>query len=503
MHRILVADCEQEISSFNPRQSDYDLFDVHRGVALLAAHDGADTCLRGALDVLSGKEGVEAIPVYGATACSAGPLSQAAFDRIAAELVAAVEAAAAEGPVTGMYFSLHGAMGAETELDPEGFLLKEVRRILGPEVPIVASLDLHAVLTRRMLECFDAAAVYHTYPHQDFVSTGQRAARLLMRIVEGDARPTAARIFLPILVRGPELMTATGLYGEVIDRAKEMEDKGEALSAAMIISNPFTDAPELGSHALVYTNGDPEAAERLARELMEMFLARHERMTAELLPVGDAIADAKRQSGTVTFTDAADAPSSGASGDGNAILRALLDAGYEGSVIMPIVDAPAAARAHAEGVGARFNQPLGGTIDPARFPPIPLEVEVERLGDGEYLHEVSRRPAHAGPTAVLRHGAIRIVVLSRPVFMMDRAVFLAHGLDPTRADLVVVKSPGAFARYFTFAVKNYVPDVPGATSANLGSLGFRVCERPMFPIDPGVSYDIRVEHFPAAGVAAA
>jgi len=503
MRRVLVANCEQEISSFNPLLSEYELFDVHRGADLLLAHESADTCVRGALDVFSSEADVEAVPVYGAKACSAGPLSGSGFDRIHSELVADLTAAVAAGPVDALYFSLHGAMGAENELDPEGRLLQAARRIVGPDVPIVISLDLHAILTRRMLENCNAAAVYHTYPHQDFISTGQRAARLLMKILNEGARPTGARIFLPILVRGPELMTATGLYGEVIDRAIEMEQRGEALSAAMIISNPFTDAPELGSHALVFTDDNPAAADRLARELMDMFLARHERMVAELLPVEDAIADARRQTGTVTFTDAADAPSSGASGDSNAMLRALLDANYAGSVIMPIVDAPAAARAHAEGVGSRFTTPLGGTIDPERFPPLELDVEVERLGDGEYLHEVSRLPAHAGQTAVLRHGAIRIVAVSRPVFMMDRAIFLAHELDLEQADLIVVKSPGAFARYFTFATKNYVPDVAGSTSANLATLGHRVCVRPMFPIDPDVSYDVRVERYGGARVEAA
>src|SRR5258708_40328034 len=100
---------------------------------------------------------------------------------------------------------------------------------------------------------------------------------------------------------------------------------------------------------------------------------------------------------------------------------------------MPIVDAPGAARAHAAGVGAGGGVSLGGTIDPERFPPLDLDVEVERLGDGEYVHEVSRMPAHAGPTAVLRHGDIRIVAISHAVFMMDRAIFLAHGLDPEQA----------------------------------------------------------------------
>jgi microcystin degradation protein MlrC len=496
MRKILVADCEQEISSFNPLPSRYEDFTILRGPALFDAHRTADTCVRGFLDVLGPRPDLALMPVYGASACSAGPLAQDSFERIAGELLDALGAAMSDD-VAAVYLSLHGAMGATGELDPEGCVLERVRALVGPAIPIVISLDLHGLLTARMLANCDAIAVYHTYPHNDFTSTGQRAARLMEAILDRGARPAMARVFMPALVRGPELLTATGLYGRVIDRARAMEATGEALSAAVLIGNPFTDAPELGSQSLVVTDNDPEAAARLALELANRFWADHETMLAELVPLADAIADAATLPGPVTFTDAADAPSSGASGDSNAILAALLAASYRGRAIMPIVDAPAAERAHRAGIGARLRLSLGGTIDPARFPPLELEVEVERLGDGEYLHEVSRLPAHAGPTAVLCHGGIRIVVVSRAVFMMDRAIFLAHGLDPEQADIVVVKSPGAAMRYFTFARRNHVLDIPGATSANLRSLGHRVCRRPMFPLDDNVVFTPRVEHYPA------
>ncbi len=497
MRKILIAGCEQEISSFNPQSSRYEDFDILRGKALFAAHAGADTCIRGALDVLGVRNDLELVPVYAASACSAGPLAQADFERLAGEFLTAI-ADAMTPDVAGVYLSLHGAMGATGERDPEGYLLQRTRAIVGPQIPIVISMDLHGLLTARMLENCDAIAVYHTYPHNDFTSTGQRAARLLEAILDRGARPVMARIIIPALVRGPELITATGLYGKVIDRAKAMETGGEALSAAVLIGNPFTDAPELGSQSLVITDNDPQQARRLALELADAFWAGHDRMLAELEDLPAAIADAATQPGPVTFTDAADAPSSGASGDSNTILAALLAASYRGRAIMPIVDAPAAARAHAAGVGARLRLSLGGTIDPVRFPPLELEVEVERLGDGEYVHEVSRLPAHAGPTAVLRHGDIRIVVISHAVFMMDRAIFLAHGLDPEQADIIVVKSPGAAMRYFTFARRNYVLDIPGATSANLKSLGHLVCPRPMFPLDDDVVFTPKPELYPSA-----
>ncbi len=495
MRQILVADCEQEISSFNPFFSQYEDFTILRGQALFDAHAAADTCVRGALDILGPRKDLELVPVYGASACSAGPLSREGFNRLAGEFLAAI-AAAVTPDVAAVYLSLHGAMGAVGELDPEGYLLERTRALVGPDIPIVISLDLHGLLTDRMLSNCDAIAVFHTYPHNDFTSTGQRAARLLEAILDRGARPVMARVFMPALVRGPELLTATGLYGKVIDRARAMEAGGEAISAAVLIGNPFTDAPELGSQALVVTDNDAQAAQLLAIELAERFWADHARMLADLVPLSDAIADAVGQSGPVTFTDAADAPSSGASGDSNTILAGLIAADYRGRAIIPIVDAPAAQQAHAAGIGARLRLSLGGTIDPARFPPLELDVEVERLGDGEYIHEVSRMPAHAGPTAVLRYRDIRIVAVSRAVFMMDRAIFLAHGLNLEGADIIVVKSPGAAMRYFTFARRNYVLDIPGATSANLKSLGHRVCPRPMFPLDDDVAFHPKVQLYP-------
>jgi microcystin degradation protein MlrC len=496
MRKILVAGCEQEVSSFNPQPSQYADFTILQSQALFDAHADADTCIRGVIDVLGARKDLELMPVYGASACSAGPLSREGFARLAEEFLDAV-ANARTPDVAAVYLSLHGAMGAVNELDPEGYLLERVRTCFGPNIPIVISLDLHGLLTDRMLSNCDAIAVYHTYPHNDFTSTGQRAARLLEAILDKGARPVMARVFIPALVRGPELITASGLYGKVIDRAKGMESSGEAMSAAVLIGNPFTDAPELGSQSLVVTDNDPEKARRLAMGLAEAFWADHDKMLADLVPLPDALADAAERPGPVTFTDAADAPSSGASGDSNAILAGLVSAGYRGRAILPIVDAPAARRAHEAGVGARLRLPLGGTIDPSRFPPLELEVEVERLGDGEYMHEVSRMPAHAGSTAVLRHGDISIVVISRPVFMMDRAIFLAHGLDPEKADIIVVKSPGAAVRYFTFARRNFVLDIPGATSANLKSLGHRVCPRPMFPLDDDVVFQPKVQLYPA------
>src|SRR4051794_18995022 len=196
MRRILVADCQQEISSFNPRPSHYEEFTIRRGREFFNAMDGTDTCVRGFRDIWGGRSDVELVPVYSAEACSAGPLSDEGFVRLAREFLDAIEQETTPD-VVAVYLSMHGAMGAITELDPEGYLLEGVRARVGPDIPIVVSLDLHGILTDKMLRNCDAVAVYHTYPHNDFTSTGQRAARLMEAILDGGAKPVTARIFIP------------------------------------------------------------------------------------------------------------------------------------------------------------------------------------------------------------------------------------------------------------------------------------------------------------------
>ena len=494
MFRILIAECKQEISSFNPVESHYEDFGQQAGEELLAYHRGIESEIGGALEVFGERDDVELVPALGARACAAGPLAQADFERLAGELLRSLEAH--RGRIDAFYFSLHGAMQATGEMDPEGFLLSEARRLLGAEIPLIISLDLHGILTRRMLENCDALTVLHTYPHTDFADSGARAARLLLRMLDDEVRPVVARVRVPALVRGDQLKTATGVYGESIRQAQGLEQSGQALAAGMMIGNPFTDVPELCCQSVVVTGGDPAAAERAALELAQAFWEKRATMQPDLVSIDQAIAAARDLDGTAIFTDAADATSSGATGDSNALLAALLAAGYQGSVLLPLVDPPAVARAHEMGVGnsARFS--LGGALDP-RYEPVGLEATVRMLASGPYYFESWGNCDDAGDTAVLQSGRITIVAASRPVYLFDRSLFLAHGRDPRQFDLVVVKSPHCQERFFdAWAAADYNVDAPGATSANLKTLGHRICQRPIYPLDDGVTFAPVAEVYP-------
>ncbi|GAB4189760.1 MAG: M81 family metallopeptidase [Thalassobaculales bacterium] len=492
MPRILIVQCMQEISSFNPVPSEYANFAIHRGEEIFGER-GRNTSMGGALAVFEATPGVELVPTYSARAGSAGLLSAAGWKRLSGELLAAVAAHARD--IDGVYFSLHGAMGADGELDPEGYLLQELRAIVGEATPVVVSLDLHGIMTERMLRHIDGFAIFYTYPHVDMADTGARAARLLLDVIARKLNPVMARVTIPALVRGDELVTKSGCYGDLLREARRLEHEGRALAAGIMIGNPFTDVPELCSQVLICAESDRAFAEREAMRLAEAFWPLRHRMQGKLIPLDVAIAQARHMAGPVIFTDAADATSSGATGDSNAILRALVEAGYSRKVLLPLVDPPAVQAAFAAGVGATLKVKLGGALDP-RFTPLEMEVTVDMLSRGRARLETARSPLDAGPSAVLEAGNFTILAMSRSVSLFDRAMFYAHGRDPRDFDLIVVKSPHCEYHMFDeWAEKDFNIDAPGATSADVKNLGHTICRRPMYPIDADAPFETQAQTF--------
>lgn len=488
MPRILIAECKQEVSTFNPHPSGYADFGVRRGAELLSYHRTVRNEIGGALSVFDATPNVELVPAYSAFfITSGGTLAQADWERIAGEFIDSIRTAP---PVDGVYFCMHGAMASEGELDPEGWLLAETRKILGEDIPIVVSLDLHGIFTDRMAEQSDAVVAYHTYPHVDFFETGQRAARLLLRIVAGEVEPVMAKVTVPALVRGDELITATGAIRHAVNAAKEIEQNAGGLSAAMMWGNPFTDVPELASCAFVVTDNDPAMAEREALRIAALFWEHHAKMQVPLINLEEMAEIAKaHKSGTIALVDAADATSSGASGDSNAILRALMKSGCTLRTLLPIVDEPAVKKAFAAGIGATITTTVGGTLDPQRFTPLQITAKVRLLADGRFRSESFGEEWLAGPTAVLEANNFTIVVSSRAVNLYDRSFFLAHGQNPQRFDAVVVKSPHCQPHmYADWCAQMVNVDAPGSSSANLPYLGHTRCQRPIFPLDAEVTF---------------
>ncbi|MEO2012967.1 MAG: M81 family metallopeptidase, partial [Fuerstiella sp.] len=440
MLRIAVAECKQEVSTFNPAPSRYEDFRTARGQAVLDYHRNVKEEVGGALSVFDAADNVELVPAFAASSnTSGGVLSAESFDRLSNEFLSSL---AELGSIDAAYFSLHGAMQAENENDPEGYLLQEARRILGEDIPFVVSLDIHGILTDRMLRHSDAVVAYHTYPHVDFFETGARAAKLLLKIVAGQVRPVTARVKIPALARGDEMITETGAISECIRLAESIEFSETGLSAGVMWGNPFTDVPELRTNSFAVMNDDETVAKEHAVELANRFWKHHEKMQVPLTSLEESVRQAAAvTSGTVVMMDAADATSSGASGDSNAILCEVVRQGYRGRLLSPIVDPAAVQMAMTAGVGATIRTAVGGALDPARFKPLEVEAQVRSLFDGRFRSESFGWNWDSGNTAVLEADNVTLVVGTHPVSLFDRSWFYANGQNPRDFDMVVVKSP--------------------------------------------------------------
>ena len=248
MLRILVGTYFQETNDFHPNHTIYEDFNVLYGQTMLKDPDGV---VKGAIDTLSCRSGLEIIPTYSAAMGAGGTITQECFERISSELLKAISDH--NSNIDGVYLNLHGAMAAEIEKDPEGYILQEVREIVGPEIPIVASFYMHGTITRRMLTHMDGCSILHTYPHIDWYETGARAAEVLLRILDG-AQPVIASVYTPTMVRGDELKTSGGVHGTFIRYIERLEERDDVLAGGIMLGHPPTDCPEQGSRIILITD---------------------------------------------------------------------------------------------------------------------------------------------------------------------------------------------------------------------------------------------------------
>ena len=244
-------------------------------------------------------------------------------------------------------------------------------------------------------------------------------------------------------------------------------------------------------------DGDEAAAAQYAVDLANRFWKHHEKMQVPLTGLEESVRlAAEVDSGTVVMMDAADATSSGASGDSNAIVRELMCQEYPRRVLAPVVDPATVQKAFNAGIGATIRTTVGGAFDRARYEPLEIEARVHLLSDGVFRSETFGWHWNSGNTAVLKVDNYTLVVGTRPVSLFDRSWFYAHGQDPKKFDLVVVKSPHCEPRMFAdWCAELINVDAPGATSANLQSLGHTICNRPIFPLDDVMAFSPKADVF--------
>jgi microcystin degradation protein MlrC len=359
-------------------------------------------------------------------------------------------------PVDGVYLALHGAMAVRNVPRPEAEIARRFREVVGPDVPITASFDLHGNEDGEFLEWADFAFTTKRYPHYDAALQGARAARALHRAMEGSYRPTTA-------TRKPGIITATVLQWtgaspsmDIMERARRWEARVPDAFVSVFYGYPWSDVPDVGATVHVMTNNDQALADRIADDMNDFFWRVREDFALGQYPLPDQAARIVRQAIADGATPVAVGDHSDRPGDATHILRAFESAGIE-KVLYGTITSPATLDALEEGgaqVGDEFDMEIGG-FTPSGGTPTRIQGTVAYFDEGFGYDQVALVEFGNG-------NAVVIVPTYEQVTEPEGFEFLPVDLDSF--DVIVVKSRVHFRRGFDetgFAKTIVVVEAPG------------------------------------------
>ncbi|MEE2952717.1 MAG: M81 family metallopeptidase [Pseudomonadota bacterium] len=492
--RIAVGGFMHETNTFAPTKAGLAAFEHGGGWPTMVEGAAVFEALRGVNMGLCGfmaeaeRRGWSLVPTLWTAASPSAHVTEEAFETIAETIVAGIKAAL---PVDAVYLDLHGAMVTEHLDDGEGELLSRVRAVLGPDIPLVASLDLHGNVTPQMVETADALIAYRTYPHVDMAETGQRTAVHLARLLNGERHEKAFRqipFLIPIAWQSTDMEPNASIYGGLpgIETA-------DVASVSFLCGFPAADIPDCGPSVLAYAS-TRQAAESAAQRIASQVEAKRSAFAGTafepLEAVREAMRIAKDAKRPVVIADTQDNPGAGGDSNTTGMLKALVEAGAERAAIGVLYDPAAAKAAHEAGLGARVTLTLSGSPSVPGDAPFEGEFEVAALSDGEFI---APGPFYGGarmmlgPSACLSIGGVSVVVASAKAQAADREMFRFLGVEPEAQAILVVKSSVHFRADFAPIVETILTaTAPGPMPLSPASLPFTKL-RPGVALTPDAS----------------
>jgi len=489
--KLVIAQMKHETNTYSPVPTPLARFATGaavppEGAAAVAAYRGTGAALAAFID-LAEEAGAEYTVAIAAAAWPSGPVHDDAFEHIAGRICAAVERGC-----DAVLLDLHGAMVTQSFDDGEGELLRRVRAIVGPDVPIGVALDMHTNLYDAMGANATAIAGYQTYPHIDVYETGLRAGKAVFALLAGKAAPAMAWGNRPMLPHVMRQASDDEPNRALQTRCREMEREG-ALAATLFVGFPHADISNAGLSAVVVTDGDPALARRWCDELLDAAWREREAFVYRVEPLAQSLARAKEfTQGPVVLLDHYDNAASGGTMDTMAVLGGILDAGLEQVAAFAIHDPQAVQQMIRAGVGAELTLPLGGKLDMPSIgrkgEPRMVTGRVKLISDGRFRNRGPMgRGEHMdmGPTAVFDTGRVEIVVISRHQEPNDYACLISVGIDPEAKRFLMLKSRVHWRAGFKPITKAIVECAGvGVCTSDYSMLEFRHVRRPIFPLDP-------------------
>ena len=505
MKRIAILGFSLESNAFAPpcKRWDFEQRGYYRGAEIteLARQEPSPLYngIRGfyaVMDETYGRDGWEPVPITHAASQPAGPVEEAFFNELLAEFEAGLKSA---GKLDGVYIAEHGGATATHTHDPDGEVFALVRRCVGPDVAVVATLDLHCNISEIMMDSADILIGYRQNPHVDIYERGAEAATLMDEMFTTGVKPTAYRVRLPLVAPSVTQLTAEGHpYGDLIRLGQTKLDE-RVMNISIVSGFAFADTPKNGMTVIVTTRNDPAHAKALAIELAKAGWAEHERYQTNMVALDAAVAKAQAVGAdevlpSLLFADPADNPGGGGRGNTTYILKAFLEAGVHGAVFAVFYDPALVKQAQAAGEGGSFRARMN-TEETANYSdPLEWDARVVRLHDGEFVGRygmVEGKSVSLGDTAILALDGITLIVITKRQQCLSTDFIEELGLDVVGARSIVVKSRGHFRAGFQHLFppeRTIEVDVPGLTSPNLANFDWKGLPRPVYPLDPQTTW---------------
>ncbi len=484
---ILLAQVKHETNTFSRLLTDLDAYQ-RRGLAYgdeIAVRLGKTrTEMAGFLDAAK-KNGWTTIASIAADATPSGTVTAACWAHLQDTIFATIDRAP---KIDGVLLSLHGAMVAEGADDAEGALLARLRQRLGKDVPIFATLDLHANVSDAMAAHANGLISYRTYPHIDHYERATQAADLMRRSLAGEIRPRCLVARRPTLSGCNHGRTQSGPMVDFLRQADAFETEKGILAVSVQAGFGWADMSDCGPSVAVTYDGSDVRARQIAEALMDQVWDTRAFDSLPMASLADAMQEAKNSGDKpLILADTTDNPGGGGYNDATNLLRAMLDAKLDNACFHSICDPEAVAIGTKAGAGANVTLKLGGKIDPVYGAPIDLTARVVTLSDGRFVADgpMNKGVAFAhGPSMVLRAGGIDIVVTSNRLQTADLQALLSVGIDPRAKATIAVKSSHHFrAAYEPIARRVMVVNSGALCSHDLTRFAFAKVRRPVWPLD--------------------
>lgn len=491
--RVLLAGLFHETHTFLAGRTALADFQVRQGKQLLtAAGDGSP--LAGALETADALDWV-VLPAVDYRATPGPTVDDEVFESFWRQFREFAEPVLPT--VDGIYLLLHGAMVCQSYLDAEGELLERIRDLPGAaRLPICGVVDLHANFSERMARLGDGLIAYRENPHADALRAATHAAELLHRLMQTGQRPITVWEHPPLMWPPTGTATAEDPMQTLEAAARNLEvDEPHFLAVNVWAGYSFADTPDTGVSFTAITQGNPEEAHAQLRHLSRWAVDRRRLGLRVDMPIETVLAKLsepqENRRGPIVLAEPSDNIGAGAPGDGTALLRALVEHRVANAAVA-ICDPAAVGQLAEKSIGDRLTLAIGGKLNRLGGPPLSGEVQLISRSDGRFsledrhshLASIHGMRIDMGPSAVVRHGGVTVLLTSRKTPPFDLGQWRSQGISPEGLSVVVVKAAVGHRRaYDPIARAGYSVATPGPCSSDLTTLDFRHVRRPIFPLD--------------------